>query len=140
MEIIIKECANNPSMPVMATNGSLYDMVADTGGDIHPGETKLFKSGFKMQVPEGYSLEVLSRSGMALKNAVWVANAPGIVDSDYRGEVGIILYNGGHGTYRVLRGDRIAQCRLVKNVKFEFTHGPLSETERGEGGFGSTGK
>lgn len=103
--------------------------------------TGLVKTGLKIAVPKGYEAQVRSRSGLALKKQVWVANSPGTIDADYRGEVGVILYNGNQRSFHVAYGDRIAQlviCPVVHDLQIMDVE-TLDDTERGEGGFGSTG-
>lgn len=107
---------------------------------IAPGTRRLIGTGLAVAFPEGWVLEVLSRSGLALKAGVSVANAPGQVDSDYRGEVGVILRNDGEETFVVRHGDRIAQGRMIQVPRCGFSLvNDLPETVRAAGGFGSTG-
>lgn len=140
-------------LPKKATDGSAgTDLRAyidsDQGLDINPGETKLIKTGFKWIIPSGYVGMVCSRSGLALKNSVFVLNAPGIIDSDYRGDVGIVLHNAGQETFHISTGDRVAQMLIIKLadlplVRVAPTDGEnlsITETLRGADGFGSTGK
>lgn len=111
--------------------------------DIAPGETKLIKTGFKWAIPKGNVGIVCSRSGLALKNSVFVLNAPGIVDSDYRGDVGVILHNAGKNKFTVNMGDRIAQMVILETSNLPVIRVldiDVTETERSTGGFGSTGK
>ena len=104
------------------------------------GEIKLFKTGLAMSLPKGYEAQVRSRSGLSLKNGVIVLNAPGTIDADYRGEVGIILINCGSEDYKVENGARIAQMVIAKYEKADIEIvDELDETDRGTGGFGSTG-
>lgn len=117
------------------------DLRAKDAEVIKPGETKLIKTGIKAAIPNGYMGMVCSRSGLALKNSVFVLNAPGIVDSDYRGEWGVILHNAGKEDFYVNVGDRVAQMIIVQTPRVHYTKvETLDETARGEGGFGSTGK
>jgi dUTP pyrophosphatase len=107
---------------------------------IPPGETSLIPTGFCIEIPEGYEGQVRPRSGLALENHVTVLNSPGTIDSDYRGEVGVILINHGRAPFRVRRGDRIAQlvfCKVSKPMLEEADD--LGRTARGKGGFGHTG-
>ena len=105
-----------------------------------PGGTHLIKVGAFLEIPDGYFGMVCSRSGMALKYGIFVANAPGIIDSDYRGEVGVILHNSSDAPFVVSVGERCAQLIIQKNVDVIWANNKLSETGRGSGGFGSTGK
>ncbi len=106
-----------------------------------PLERKLIKTGLFLEIPEGYEAQVRPRSGLALKNGITVLNSPGTIDADYRGEVGVILVNISQDNFEINTGDRVAQMVFakVKQAKWVLSE-ELSETERGEGGFGSTGK
>ena len=108
---------------------------------IRPMERKLIPTGIKMAIPEGYEVQVRPRSGLAYKNGLTVLNAPGTIDADYRGDIGVILINLGNENYIVEPNERIAQLVLsevpqMKLIKVDT----LDETERGAGGFGHTGK
>lgn len=107
---------------------------------LSPGETKLIPTGIVLDIPPGYEIQVRPRSGLALKNSITLLNTPGTIDSDYRGEVGIIMHNAGKNEFVVHNGDRIAQLVLapVYHCKFK-TVNAVSTTERGTGGFGHTG-
>jgi len=107
---------------------------------IPSGESRLIPTGLKMEIPEGYEVQVRPRSGLALKNQVTVLNTPGTIDSDYRGEIGVILINHSKQDFVVIHGERIAQIVLCPVSRMQFEETKLTETERGEGGFGSTGK
>ena len=108
---------------------------------ILPGESALIPTGLKMEIPLGYEIQVRPRSGLALKNQVTVLNAPGTIDADYRGEVGVILINHGKKPFQVMPGMRIAQIVLSQVAKACFVSAvrPLEGTKRGCGGFGHTG-
>jgi dUTP pyrophosphatase len=126
-----------------ATEGSAgMDLRAANENDIliPKGKTALIPTGIAIALPLGYEAQVRPRSGLALKKSVTVLNTPGTVDSDYRGEVGVILINHGEEDFVVKKGERIAQMVIAKYefAELEFVR-DLSETERGEGGFGSTG-
>lgn len=141
----------NVDIDIVAEDGFLptYAQDGDAGADLRstidisvlPGNTVLVPTGVRLGLPAGYVGLVCSRSGLALKSGVFVLNAPGVVDSGYRGEVGVILHNAGFNTFKVNRGDRIAQLMIQK---FEspawVVRETLDETSRGAGGFGSTGK
>jgi len=120
------------------------DLVAAIAADgpvsIAPGQRRLVPTGLAIALPDGYEAQVRPRSGLALKNGVTVLNAPGTVDSDYRGEIGVILINLGDVPFVIARGDRIAQMVIapVSQLEFEETS-TLATSERGAGGFGSTG-
>lgn len=108
---------------------------------IHPGESGLIPTGFRVEIPLGYEGQVRPRSGLALKHSIGVLNAPGTIDADYRGEVKVILTNFGKVDFEVKRGDRIAQLVISPVARAcwdEVT--VIDETERGSGGFGHTGR
>lgn len=108
---------------------------------IKPGERALIPTGLLFEIPEGYEIQVRPRSGLALKHGITCLNSPGTIDSDYRGEIGVILINTGKEDFTVENNDRIAQIVLSPVIRADFvTTEILSETERGSGGFGSTGK
>ena len=140
-----KKLNENAMLPEYQTEGSAgVDINAfvenDTEIIINPGESKLIKTGFSIAMPRYLEAQVRPRSGLALRNMVTVLNTPGTIDSDYRGEVGVILINHGRESFTVRNGDRIAQLVFTPVVRVEFTDvKELSETVRGEGGFGSTG-
>lgn len=106
-----------------------------------PGDSVLIPTGLKMEIPQGYEIQVRPRSGLALKHQVTVLNTPGTIDADYRGEVGVILINHGKNPFVITRGMRIAQAVLAPVLKAVFVakEYALSMTSRGEGGFGSSG-
>ena len=107
---------------------------------LQPGETALIPTGFAIAVPVGFEAQLRPRSGLALKNGITLLNSPGTIDSDYRGAVGVILTNLGHEPFYVHRGDRVAQMVIAKVERAEWEMvETLEETERGEGGFGSSG-
>ncbi len=108
---------------------------------LKPGERSLIKTGLFLEIPHGYEAQVRPRSGLAHKNGITVLNSPGTIDADYRGEVGVILINHGTENFEINSGERIAQLVFAKveQASWKITES-LSETERGEGGFGSTGK
>lgn len=113
----------------------------ETGLLLAPGQRALIPTGLRVAVPEGHELQVRPRSGLALKHGVTVANAPGTIDSDYRGPVGVILINLGAQPFQIAHGDRIAQLLLAPVVQGKILLAEtLDETDRGEGGFGSTGR
>jgi dUTP diphosphatase len=105
-----------------------------------PGSRAVVPTGFVLELPHGYEAQLRPRSGLALKHGITVLNSPGTIDADYRGEVMVLLVNLGHETYRVQRGDRIAQAVIapVSSVEVVAVE-TLAATERGDGGFGSTG-
>ena len=106
---------------------------------ILPGERKLIPTGVTVAIPEGYEAEIRPRSGLALRHGVTLVNTPGTIDSDYRGEVGVILINHGQAPFIVQRGARIAQMVVHRICRVRWALcGDLSPTERGDGGFGHT--
>ncbi len=106
---------------------------------ILPGERKLIPTGVVVAVPEGYEAEIRPRSGLALKHGVTLANAPGTIDADYRGEIGVLLINHGSLPFIVRRGDRVAQIVLHRVCRVTWADGEaLPATERDDGGFGHT--
>ena len=108
---------------------------------LRPGEYKAIPTGLFMEIPEGYEVQVRPRSGLALRYGVTVLNAPGTIDSDYRGEIKVILVNLSDEEFAVNPGERIAQMVVAKHEKVEWEEvGTLETTDRGEGGFGSTGR
>ena len=105
-----------------------------------PGERALIPTGFAMALPPGYEAQIRPRSGLALKHGVTTLNTPGTIDADYRGEVGVILINHGQEVFTIKRGDRIAQMVVAPVTRLQWSEqAGLDRTERGAGGFGSTG-
>ena len=141
MNIDLVKSKETAVVPQLATSGSAgADLCSSIDVKLYPGETKLIPTGINISIPLGYAGFVCSRSGLALKKNVFVLNAPGIVDSDYTGDVGVILHNAGNDIFDVKAGDRIAQLLIVKCENFVFNQvAELKQTERGDGGFGSTG-
>lgn len=106
-----------------------------------PGGRALVPTGLRIEIPEGYEAQIRPRSGLALKHGVTLPNAPGTIDSDYRGPLGVILMNAGDAVFTVQHGDRIAQIVVAPVVQAEFhLADALSGSDRGSGGFGSTGR
>ncbi|MCH4142736.1 dUTP diphosphatase [Acetobacter peroxydans] len=130
-------------LPSYATSGAAgMDFLAAVEQPvvIEPGARVLVPTGLKMALPPGYELQVRPRSGLALKHGVVLPNAPGTIDEDYRGEIGIIVMNAGAEPFIVERGMRIAQGVVAPVVRAVWSEcASLDETKRGEGGFGSTG-
>lgn len=117
------------------------DLLAAVAEDavILPGKRRLIPTGVVVALPEGYEAEVRPRSGLALKHGVTLVNAPGTIDADYRGEIGVILINHGQEPFLIRRGDRIAQMVVHRVCRAVWaTSGELPPTERGGGGFGHT--
>ncbi len=113
----------------------------DAGVALDPGVRALIPTGFAMEIPPGYEVQVRPRSGLALKHGISMVNTPGTIDADYRGPIGILLINHGEETFHVTHGERIGQMVVAPVVQGRFaTTDSLSETRRGTGGFGSTGR
>ncbi|MFW5808518.1 MAG: dUTP diphosphatase [Spirochaetota bacterium] len=129
--------------PVYQTEGSAgADLYSYTSDDIavHPGETKLIPTGISLEIPEGYEGQIRPRSGLALKHNITLLNSPGTIDSDYRGEIKILLTNLGTEPFLVTNHMRIAQLVIAPCVRAAFeTASTLASSERGSGGFGHTG-
>jgi dUTP pyrophosphatase len=132
-----------PAPRAMSAGAAGLDLCADVAEPLvlAPGARALVPTGWHVAVPEGFEGQVRPRSGLALKHGVTVLNAPGTIDSDYRGEVGVVLINHGSATFEVRHGERIAQLVVgpVARVEASVTS-VLDETGRGQGGFGSTGR
>ena len=128
-------------VPAYATTGAAgMDVVAAEDLDLAPGARHAVATGFAMAIPEGYEVQVRPRSGLALKHGITCLNTPGTIDSDYRGEVKVILANLGDATFPIRRGDRIAQLVPAPVQRAVFVAvDSLDDTARGAGGFGSTG-
>lgn len=128
-------------LPSYATPGAAgMDVVAAEDLELQPGKRHAVATGFAVAIPEGYEIQVRPRSGLALKHGITVPNTPGTIDSDYRGEVKVIVINHGSEPFPIRRGDRIAQLVPAAVTRADFEEvAELCETERGAGGFGSTG-
>lgn len=141
------------SIPTLVEEGGelpIYGSEEAAGADIRahieqeivilPGERKLIPTGLRFEIPRGYEIQVRSRSGLALKHGITVLNAPGTIDSDYRGEIGIILFNHSNVSFTVTPKMRIAQLVLAPVYRARFLkEEAINVTKRGEGGFGHTG-
>lgn len=143
MQIKILNKSNNP-IPSYETKFSAgVDLRANITEDVllKPFERCLVKTGIFLEIPEGYEAQVRPRSGLALKKGISLVNSPGTIDADYRGEIGVILINMSQEDFTVSHGDRIAQLVFAKCEQADWVEvEELNKTERGEGGFGSTGK
>ena len=142
VSIGIRLLSDDAKMPRQATPESAgADLCASESLILHPSEIRLVHTGLQMDIPEGYHIEVRSRSGLAAKYGVFVLNSPGTVDSDYTGEIGIILCNAGKDPFKISVGDRIAQMVVIHHEVPSFTlvNEIQKDTERGSGGFGHTG-
>jgi dUTP pyrophosphatase len=117
------------------------DVTAAEDLTLEPGQRHAVATGFAIEIPRGYEVQVRPRSGLAMKNGITCLNTPGTIDSDYRGEVKVILINLGQEPFEVRRGERIAQLVPAPVLRADFVEASeLSGTERGAGGFGSTGR
>lgn len=141
MEVRVINKSDN-ELPSYETVGSAgCDVRSDHDATINPGDKLLIKTGLFVEIPVGYEIQVRPRSGLAFKHGLTVLNSPGTIDADYRGEIGVILINHGSDQIFLKRGERIGQLVLNKVEQIEWESVlALSDTTRGSGGFGSTGK
>ena len=143
MQIKIINKSKHPLPKYSTAYSAGMDLRANTNEAISllPQEKILVKTGIHLEIPQGYEAQVRPRSGLALKNGITVLNSPGTIDADYRGEVGVILINHSKDTFYINNGDRIAQLVFAKHEQATLIQvSVLDESERSEGGFGSTGK
>ena len=142
-EILIKRLSKNISFPKYETDGSSgMDLAANIKGivKIKPGKSAIIPTGLALSIPKNFEIQIRPRSGLAAKNQMSVLNTPGTIDADYRGEIKVILINLGNKSFKVENGLRIAQmvlCPIIKASLKEVEN--LDNTQRGYGGFGSTG-
>ena len=143
VKILIKRLSSKVTMPQYKTIGaSGMDIAAFLDNEIliKPSEKKIIPTGIKLKIPKGYEIQIRPRSGLAANNDITVLNTPGTIDSDYRGEIKVILFNHGKNIFKVENGLRIAQMVLCPVIEANLSEVEIiDETERGEGGFGSTG-
>ena len=140
IDIINKSGHQLPSYETILSAGMDLRAVTNTPIVLEPMDRVIVKTGLFMALPQGYEAQVRPRSGLAIKKGVTVLNAPGTIDADYRGEIGVILINLSKETFTVENGDRIAQMVIAKYERAEWNEvTELSETSRASGGFGSTG-
>jgi dUTP pyrophosphatase len=143
-KILIKVSSKNGNLPVYQTEGSAgADLKAclDEPITLMPGERRLIPTGMRIELPEGVEAQIRARSGLSIKHGITMINGVGTVDSDYRGEWNVPMVNLGSEPYTIHDGDRIAQAVFARYERAEFTLvETVNETERGGGGFGSTGK
>ncbi|HEX9966245.1 MAG TPA: dUTP diphosphatase [Allosphingosinicella sp.] len=144
IDIEVKRLTHGEGLPLpsYASGGAAgLDVVAAEDLVLAPGARHAVATGFSVAIPEGYEIQVRPRSGLALKHGITCLNTPGTIDSDYRGEVKVILANLGEAPFEVRRGERIAQLVPAPVLRAAFREvGELDSTERGSGGFGSTGR
>ena len=144
VKVLIKKLSPTVQLPTYKTDGaSGMDLKAfiEKPINLKPGKSCLVTTGLSVAFPKDYEIQIRPRSGLAAKNNISVLNTPGTIDSDYRGEIKVILYNHGKEDFLINNKDRIAQMVLAPVIKMNFEEtDELPETIRGEGGFGSTGK
>jgi dUTP pyrophosphatase len=143
-EIVLEKLHPDARTPARGTPGAAgYDVCAFIHDPftLMPGERALIPTGLRMRIPPDWEVQVRPRSGLALKHGITVLNTPGTIDSDYRGEICVILLNTSGQPFEIRRGDRIAQLIALSTYAIQFEEGPVDdETSRGSGGFGSTGQ
>ena len=142
-EILIKRLSKDVPLPKYETDGSSgMDLTANIENEviIEPGKTKLVPTGISLSIPNNFEIQLRPRSGLAAKHQISILNTPGTIDADYRGELKVILINLGEKTFIIEKGLRIAQMVLCPVIKANLKEvNELEKTERGTGGFGSTG-
>ena len=143
MRVNIINKSNNqlPAYETASSAGMDLRDVVDTDVVLKPFERKLIPTGLYIELPDGYEAQIRPRSGLAIKSGITVLNSPGTIDADYRGEIKVILINLSNEDFTIKSGERICQMVIAKHEKAEFIEvETISETERGAGGFGHTGK
>ncbi len=144
IKVLIKKLSHNAQIPIYKTEGSSgMDLMAliEKKITIAPNKSALIPTGLSVAIPDDTEIQIRPRSGLAAKSSITVLNTPGTIDSDYRGELKVILFNNGDKEFVVNNGDRIAQMVLMPILKVQFEEvSELPKTIRGSGGFGSTGK
>ena len=148
VKIDVRQLPHGQGLPLpsyQSAHAAGLDLLAAVTEDfpliLAPGQRALVPTGISVALPAGYEAQVRPRSGLASKHGVTVLNAPGTVDADYRGEIGVLLINHGDSPFAIRRGERIAQMVIASVLRAELVATPtLSSTERGSGGFGSTGR
>ena len=144
IKVLVKKLSPSVKLPSYKTSGaSGMDLMAsmDKSIELKPGESYLVPTGLSVAFPKEYEIQIRPRSGLAAKNNISVLNTPGTIDSDYRGEIKIILFNHGKKNFKIVNNDRIAQMILIPVIKMDLEEtDELPDSIRGVGGFGSTGK
>lgn len=146
IKVKVKKTAGGEDMPLpryMTSGSAGMDLYAAVDGKevLKPGEIRLIPTGLSIALPAGYEAQIRPRSGLALKHGISMVNTPGTIDADFRGEIGLIMINLGQEPFEINRGDRVAQMVINRITRAEFTEVEyLDETDRNDGGFGSTGK
>ena len=138
--VMLENC--DDLMPAKAhSDDAAFDLRSRVDMILPVRKSVVVPAGFSMELPVGFEAQIRPRSGLALKHDLMLTNSPGTIDAGYRGEVGVIMYNGGTEEFKISRGDRIAQMVICQLPEIELCIADsLSDTNRGEGGFGSTGK
>lgn len=140
IKVVAKEGAKLPLYKTSGAAGADICALLEKPLVIESGKSAMVPTGLFFEIPQGYEVQIRPRSGLAAKNGVTVLNTPGTIDSDYRGEINVILINLGDKPFTVNSGDRIAQMLVAPVIQADFSIvSSLEETERGAGGFGSTG-
>lgn len=141
MEIKLKILHPQAVIPEYQSSGAAgFDLCSVIEAVIKPREWALIKTGIALEIPSGFEVQIRPRSGLALKNGISILNSPGTIDSDYRGEIGVVLINHSEQDFKVEIGDRIAQGVIAKVIQASFASvSELSMTDRNEKGFGSSG-
>ena len=144
IKVLVKKLDSSVKLPSYKTSGaSGMDLMAyiNKSIELKPGESCLISTGLSVAFPKEYEIQIRPRSGLAAKNNISVLNTPGTIDSDYRGELKVILFNHGNKNFKINNNDRIAQMILTPVIKMDLEEtNELPESIRGAGGFGSTGK
>lgn len=143
LDVKIRNESNNPLPAYQTSHSAGMDLHAFVEEEIHlsPGDRMLIPTGLFIELPEGFEAQIRPRSGLALKYGITVLNSPGTIDADYRGEIKVLLINHSKEAFSIKSGDRIAQMIVAKHETVRWEQGKdLSETERGAGGYGSSGK
>jgi len=142
MKIKVKKLSELAEIPAYQTEEAAgFDLHSIDDVVIKAGERKLISTGLAFEIPKGYEIQIRPRSGLAYKHGITVLNTPGTIDSDYRGEIKVLLINHSNEDFEIKVGERIAQAVIKEVIQAEFEEVEvLSETKRGEKGFGSTGK
>ena len=144
VKVLVKKLKSSVKLPSYKTSGaSGMDLMAymDKSIELKPGESCIVPTGLSVAFPDEYEIQIRPRSGLAAKNNISVLNTPGTIDSDYRGEIKVILFNHGNKSFKISNNDRIAQMILTPVIKMDLEEtNELPGSVRGVGGFGSTGK
>jgi len=141
MILKVKRLNNEAKIPAYQSEEAAgFDLHSIEDVVINPGERKLIGTGLAFEIEKGYEVQIRPRSGLAFKHGITVLNSPGTIDSDYRGEIKVLLINLGNEKFEIKKGDRIAQAVIAPVIQAEIIEvDSLSDTKRGAGGFGSTG-